>query len=638
MGWNELVQSAAMAGVGALLVCGLGCVSLRRKEARGAGEGLRGDAAFYADGASADGADPDDLVAAAAAAGELGVGDGAGDDGVGGAARRQLEVLVGTAQMLAQNDHLEEALEQYRAALQVVLDAAPPARSAADEPMMAALLNVEIGQLCRLLDRLPEADRALSRALAVLRRKHAEDVASAVKQASSMSTTSSRAGTRIGSSSRVKTIMDTSSDSSDASTHGMEDQDQSQFQDQSKNESQSEEQDQSQYQDEEMGVILKDPELISGEANICRLMSSLAEVKAMRTRLVDQRPEVDGEDGAFSTLTATRSAETMRLLDAATALAREAAARLERLYGAEPRTVRERVALAGALRSVAQVLMFTKAFAGAEAAIRRALALLVRSVVPMDAVIVTLRMWLCQVLLAQEQYGAAVAVCEDLVRTHRGEADEVAFTRTLGETLFDAGRVADAERAFRDAIALAHAFACRDAHDAAVVRAAEWQAANSLVAVHLELGRRELAQAALARLKAELPADAEVPATTSRNLRTLEALISPAGPDPARARMHAYVLNVLVRDRRAQNLPPGAWLRFTFQNPDSASDEPVYMNLEKQLGPDTRTVAVTSPPLYGFRPGALYTVAVEVLGPDHETLLTEHVQLVRANFPNALVL
>ena len=591
-----------MAGVGALLVCGIGCVSLKRKEARGergggAGDGYGRDAAFYPRSDDDGAGDADDIVAAAAAAGELGLGDGsdAGDDVLGGAAaRRQLEVLVGTAQMLAQNDHLEEAVEQYRAALQVVLDAAPPARRVEDQPMMAALLNVEIGQLYRLLNRLPEADRALTDALAVLRRKHAEDVAAAEAAAAAAAprtTTSSSFGQEDG-----------NGEAASASAATM------------------------------------DPELVAGEANLCRLMSSLAEVKSMRTRLVDQRPEADAEDGAFSTLTATRSAATMRLLDEAKALAREAAARLERLYGAAPRTVRERVALAGALRSVAQVLMFTKEFAAAEAAIRRALALLVQSVAPMDAAIVTLRMWLCQVLLAQEQYDAAAAVCEDLVATHRGEADEVGFTRTLGETLFDAGRVADAERAFRAALALAHAFHAADAQDAAVVRAAEWQAANSLVAVHLERGRRELAQAALARLKAELPADVAVPATTSRNLRTLEALVTPTGADPAHARMHAYVVNVLVRDRRAQNLPPGAWLRFKFQNPDSTSDEPVYMNLEKQLDPDTRTVAVTSPPLYGFRPGTLYTVAIEVLAPDHETLLTEHVQLVRADFPNALVL
>lgn len=620
MGWNELVTSAAMAGVGALLLCGIGCVSLKRKAARGdagLGCGYGRDAAFYPrDG---DAADPDGLVAAAAAAGELGLGDDAGDDELDSAgARRQLEVLVGTAQMLAQNDHLEEAVEQYRAALQVVLDAAPPARSAADQPMMAALLNVEIGQLCRLLNRLPEADRALTDALAVLRRKHAEDVQAAAAASSS------------------RTTRTTTTTSSTSSWQGAED-------------AGSEEGGEGGAR----GADTMDPELVAGEANLCRVMSSLAEVKAMRTRLVEQPADVaaaaeaeaegEGEDGSaddgvFSTRSATRSAAVMRLLDEAKALAREALARLERLYGAEPRTVRERVAVAGALRSVVQVLMFAKEFAGAEAAIRRALALLVRAVAPMDASVVTLRMWLCQVLLAQAKYDAAAAVCEDLVATHRGEADEVGFTRTLGETLFDAGRLADAERAFRAAIALAQHFPCTDAQDAAVVRAAEWQAANALVAVHLERGRRELAQAALARLRAELPADVDVPATTSRNLRTLEALVTPTGADPAHARMHAYVLNVLVRDRGAQSLPPGAWLRFKFQNPDSASDEPVYMNLEKQLDADTRTVAVTSPPLYGFRAGALYTVAVEVLAPDHETLLTEHVQLVRANLPNALVL
>jgi len=102
--------------------------------------------------------------------------------------------------------------------------------------------------------------------------------------------------------------------------------------------------------------------------------------------------------------------------------------------------------------------------------------------------------------------------------------------------------------------------------------------------------------------------------------------------------MHSYVINVLVRDRRTQNLPPQCWLRFKFQNPESQDEEPVYMNLEKQLEEDTRTVALSSPALRGFRNGSMYTISIEVLAPDHKTVLTEHVQLVRAVMPNGFVL
>ena len=60
-----------------------------------------------------------------------------------------------------------------------------------------------------------------------------------------------------------------------------------------------------------------DPELVAGEANLCRVMSSLAEVKAMRTRLVEQPADVaaaaeaeaegEGEDGAIVGRPRTRS-------------------------------------------------------------------------------------------------------------------------------------------------------------------------------------------------------------------------------------------------------------------------------------------------------------------------------------------
>jgi tetratricopeptide (TPR) repeat protein len=344
---------------------------------------------------------------------------------------------------------------------------------------------------------------------------------------------------------------------------------------------------------------------------LARSMCEQAEVKTLRTRVAGTESETT----------------TLQLVGDAKVLASEAVAMLEKAYGPTPRDGAQKKALADALRSLTQVQMFAKEWCEAEVSIRRSIELLLRSTFQTDPAVVAARMWLSQIMLGQEKYAEACAVCRELADTHRGTGEEAYFLRYLGEILLDCDAWDEAEAALLRSLWLYHRITAGE-DDQEKVRD-RWTVVNDLVALYQATGRDALADQLITEMRESMRCPA--PETTSRFLRTLQVAVRPCGDDAAAAAgrgrprpdaPHSFLINVLVRERHSKKVPLGSYLVFCFQPPGSAQAIP--MGLEKLVEQDTKTVAVASPSFTDIKRGTVYLIVVKVLAHDHETVLSVH--------------
>lgn len=490
-----------------------------------------------------------------------------------------IETLVGTADMLFSQGRFEDAEEQYQRALELVKSAMGPS-----VPLVGHI-NRELGVIYRCMSRLAEADKHFGAAASIFAALY-EEANMKINPEKNLN---------------MKKILDDVTDDVMSS--------------------------------DESPLLL----LLSYCLSYTRALSEQAEAKTLLTRSPAQiiGGAVDGEDSAGARPLSKDEIDDM--LVEAHKLAETAVTVYAECFGRPPEDIKNKKVLAGYLRTLTQVEIFQKSWSDAEKNIRECLALLLESTYPKDLEVTTARMWLTQILVGSNRPEESIAVCKEMLQTHKGTTDEAYFVRYLGEIYADCDMNSDAEKSFGESLRLYDENIESEAYMESLstkerksLESGRWETLNSLASLYRAMGRVEEAGKIVGEMCENMRCESP-PYTTSRYLRTLECAIKPYKGDEndksGKSGRYVYGINILIRQRNEKKLKDGSFLVFFFEDPKSG--EMVRMRIEKCVENGEKTVAMSSPDFEGMKGGRHYRVLVKVLASDHETVLSEHLQLVK---------
>lgn len=514
--------------------------------------------------------------AGAGAGAGIGMGDGGDDDGLSEeqANMGAIETLVGTADMLVSQGRFEDAKDQYLRALDLV-----KATMGSSVPLVG-YINHELGTICRCMSHYVEADQHFGASAALWGALY-DEANKKVNPENNLT---------------FKKMLDDVTD--DVMSNN------------------------------ESPLLL----LLSYCTNYARALSEQAEVKTLITR---SQAQIIGGGAEGTDARPLSEDEVADILVEARKIAEEAINVYSKCFGRPPEDIKHKKVLAGHLRTLTQVAMFQKQWSDAEASVKESLKLLLDSTYPKDPEVITCRMWLSQILMGMNKSEECISVGKELLEVHKGSPEESYFLRYLGEIYSDCDRVSDAEDCFNESLKVCDENLESEAYIESLtlkerkeLESERWEIVNSIATLYRNTNRVEESDKILSEMCEKMHCDTP-PYTTTSFLRTLQCSIKPYSGSSSSSGSQAYVygINVLIRQRNEKKVPAGSFLVFSFEDPQSG--EMVPMRIEKCVEDSEKTVAMSSQDFVGMRGGRYYRIAIKVLASDHETLLSEHVQLVK---------